>query len=336
MKISVVIPTIRPSEPLFRFQLPSLARQTMPKDEWELILVDDFPESREQKVKEFAEENGVNIKWMRSKPSYYRTNTAIACARNTGLIYADGELCVFIDDYSWVKPQYLETMWKGYDPVRGYSLIGPVTAIEYPTEPYPEDLSTLAIKHGDTRIPVENIPFGVPVKWKKEWREHRREMWDCPAGWFYTSNASAPLDKIIEVNGFWEIADLTREEDVLMGLALERAGWKFRFFNTPESTVYHIAHGPEPANPKPRYKEVTYEQLGWKPGYVNGRLVMGLIGPGKCGLNTAPDEVQLVTRDVFNTQYPGSWGLIEHFRRNPNLKFNAEIGFDLREERMKV
>jgi hypothetical protein len=63
---------------------------------------------------------------------------------------------------------------------------------------------------------------------------------------------------------------------------------------------------------------------------------MGLIGPGKCGLNTASDEVQLVTRDVFNTQYPGSWGLIEHFRRNPNLKFNAEIGFDLREERMKA
>jgi len=338
MKVSVIIPTIRPSEALFGFQLPSLASQTMSKAEWELLLVDDFPESREEKVREFAEEHGVDIKWMRSKPSHYRTNAPIGCARNTGLIHAEGELCVFIDDFIWVKPGYLETMWKGYDQLKGYSLIGPATAIEYPKPPYPTDFSELKIEHKDARIPVEKMPFDGRAdkhgRWKEDWREHRTDMWDCPPGWFYTCNASAPLDKIIQVNGFWEIGDLTREEDVLMGLALDRVGWRFRFLNTPDSTVYHACHGPGHASPKPRYKEVTYEQLGWKAGEVNRRPVLGLVGPGKCGLDTAPDEVQIVTRDIFNTQYPGSWALIEHFKKTPTLKFNAEIGFDLRTERM--
>ena len=57
MKVSVIIPTIRPSEPLLMFQLPSLAAQTMPKTEWELILIDDFPISREARIGEFADLN---------------------------------------------------------------------------------------------------------------------------------------------------------------------------------------------------------------------------------------------------------------------------------------
>lgn len=338
MKISVIIPTIRPSEALFGFQLPSLVNQTMPKSEYEIIIVDDYPESREEKIKKFAKKHGVNIKWMRSKPSYWRTNEPIGCARNTALIHADGELCVFIDDFSWVKPKYLETMWHFYDPIKGYSVIGSVLAMEYPKPPYPKDMSVLQIRHKDARIPVEQIPFGRPMRWRDEWREHRKDMWRCPSGWFYTSNASAPLDKIVQVNGFWEIADITREEDILMGLALERVGWVFHFLNMPDATVYHACHDlPEHNLEKKRlYKKVTYEQLGWKTRQLNGRPVLGLMGSGKCGLDTAPDEIQLVTKDFFNTGHPGSWALIDHFRRTPNLKFNEKIGFDLRAERMLV
>jgi len=341
MKISVIIPTMRPLG-LFEFQLPALANQEMPKRDWELVLIDDYPDSREKKVGEFADEHGMNVKWMRSKPSYWRTNAPIGCARNTGLIHAEGKLCVFFDDFSWVKPKYLETMWRIYDSVKGHSLIGPVTAIEYPKTPYPKDMSTLEIRHEDDRIPVEKmvatgLPGGYATDWRGDWREHRDLATPAPAGWFYTCNASAPLDKIIEVNGFWEIADLTREEDVLMGLALERVGWKFCFLNSPDATVYHACHDrPEHALQIKRYKKISYEQLGWEEGTIkNGHSVLGMIGPGKCGLNTASDEVQLVTKDVFKTEHPGSWALIEHFIKNPNLKFNAEIGFDLREEREK-
>jgi hypothetical protein len=205
-----------------------------------------------------------------------------------------------------------------------------------PKPPYPEDFSVLKITR-DKRIPAEAVPFDgraeVGGHWREEWSEHRKSMWNCPAGWFYTCNASAPLDKIVEVNGFWEIADLTREEDVLMGLALERKGWHFRFLNAPEATVYHACHG-DAEELRRRYKKVTFEQLGWKTKTVKDREVAGMVGPGKSGLDTKPDEVQVVTRDIFNTAYPGSWALISHFKNTPNLKFNEEIGFDLRTERM--
>lgn len=180
----------------------------------------------------------------------------------------------------------------------------------------------------------------------------RGKMKDAHPGWFFTSNAGGPLDKIVEVNGFWEIMDLTREEDVMMGLALERAGCKFWFRTDPDMTAFHMCHEDPSLNPPKRYKVVTFEELGWgtrgfgktKAEFENlikaGKLqlydVYGVLGHGRCGLNTAPDEIQLVTRDIFNTEHPGSWALIEHFRKNPNLKFNEEIGFDLAEERRKV
>jgi len=342
VKISVILPTVR-EKGLFDITLPGLLRQTMPKEDWELVLVDDFPRSREADVRRYAGEHGMNVKWMRSKPARWRTNAPIACARNTGLIHAEGELCVFIDDFSWVRPRYLETVWGAYDPVDGFSHIGPVVSVEYSEPPYPDDLSRLRVRHGDHRVREVPTAYGIPGgRREKVYEEHRRAAAPCPAGWFFTSNASAPLEKIVEVNGFWEILDTCREEDVMMGLALERAGWRFCFMDTPDATVYHVCHDyPELTPRNRRYREVTYEQLGWgkleTDEYGGGhRGIEGMTGRGRCGLDTAPDEVQLITKDVFNTEHPGSWACIEHFRRNPDLKFNTEIGFDLAEERRKV
>jgi len=333
MKISVIIPTIR-SGGIFEFELPALANQTMPKEDYEVILVDDYPTNRETEATQFAEETGLKLKWMRGKKPYWRSNQNIANARNTALCFAEGELVVFIDDYSWVNSEYLETVWTIYNEKKQYSLIGPVSSIEYSEPPYPKDLSTLKIRAEDRRLLNVPTAFGIQGKVKEKVHlEHRRNSF-CSGSWFYTSNASAPLEKIIEVNGFWEIADLTREEDILLGLALERFGWKFRFLKSPESTVYHMNHGWPELQDKPKYQEVTYKELGWEAAEIKGKMVEGAGGRGICGLNTKPNQVQLVTKDVFNTQYPGSWALLEHFKKTNDLKFNREIGFDLNWETM--
>lgn len=333
MKISVILPTIRPSG--IEIALIGLSKQTMPQDDFELIIVDDYPGHEKEDAIRTMQGHGIkNAKWMRSKPSHWRTNAPIACARNTGLIHAEGELCVFIDDFTWVRPRFLEGHWRTFEQDR--CPIGAVTSVEYSENP-PADLSTLPVRYGDRR-------------WQGAMQ--REEMKDAHPGWFFTSNASAPLDKIIEVNGFWEIMDLTREEDVVMGLALERVGCKFWFKADPDMMAFHMCHDdPKLDHPK-RYKVVTFECLGWesrgfgmtkaelealiKAGKVQLYDVYGVLGHGKCGLDTAPDEIQLVTKDVFNTEHPGSWACIEHFRDNPNLKFNEEIGFDLAEERREI
>lgn len=313
MKISVIIPTIR-SGKLIDFQLPSFAKQTFPKEEFEVIIIDDHVDSRKDQVEDFGKANGMNIKWMRSKKPYYRCNANMGCARNTGLIRTQGELVIFNDDFSYVKPSYLEKAWNVYKGNPGISHIGAIVRLEYREPPYTES--------------IDSLIMGIASK------DPRRKSSPCRYDWFFTANASAPLKDIIKVNGFWEMADLTREEDVLMGYALARVGRKFCFMDEPDLSVYHMSHD---ACAMPiKYKEISFADLGWKDVEVGGRLIRGLGGKGRCGLNTAPDEIQRVTRDMFNTRNPGSWALIEYFNKNQRLIFNKEIGFDLAEERRKI
>ena len=334
LKISVVLPTIRPRGLNITFS--GLSKQTLPRDEFETVIIDDYPPRTQTAVLQSAERYGIkNVKWMRSKPSHWRVNAPIACARNTGLIHAEGELIVFLDDYSWVKPQYLSNHWMVYSKFQSHSLIGPVISVTYSENP-PEDLSKLEWRGDDTRKRLIPPDYGHGGAYREKiYSEGRETTWDCPAGWFFTSNASAPLEKIVEVNGFWEMADMTREEDVLMGLALERAGWKFVFLHGLETSAFHMDHGLPKLEIPSRYKPVTFEDLGWEKAVVKGHPhhVLGAGGHGTCGLDTKPNEIQLVTKDVFNTEHPGSWALIQRFRETPDLILNEEIGFNLREER---
>lgn len=311
MRISIIIPTIR-SGKLVDFQLPSFAKQTFPKEKFEIVIVDDCPISRKDQIENFGRSNGLNIKWMRSKKPYYRSNASIGCARNTGLIHAEGDLIIFIDDFSYIKPKYLEKVWDVYRNKHKTSHIGPVMRLEHREPPYTDNIDSHIIG-----------------------KDPRRKKCPCLCGWFFTSNASAPLESIIKVNGFWEIADLTREEDVLMGLSLDRVGRKFCFSDDPDMAVYHMTHDAH-AMPTGKFKDISYSELGWENVNYKGRLVHGLGGKGRCGLNTGPNEIQRVTRDVFGTKFPGSWALTEHFKKHKHLKFNEEIGFDLKKERKKI
>lgn len=321
MKISIIIPTIR-SGKMVDFQLPSFAKQTFPKGKFEIIIVDDSPIDRKEQIENFGKANNLNIKWMRSKKPYYRSNANIGCARNTGLIHAQGKLIIFMDDFSVIRRKYLENVWSIYKQDKSFSHIGPVISVEYQDNP-PENINELKIRHGDERS-----------KRSKECSKIGHKLRECNNAWFYTSNVSSRLKDLIKINGFWEMADLTREEDVLMGKALERIGRKLCFVNDPDISVYHMTH--DTIKMERKYKEITFKELGWEDVNINGRLIMGYGGKGKCGLNTHSDEIQRVTKDVFDTKNPGSWALIEHFKKNKNLKFNREIGFDLAEERRKI
>jgi len=337
LKISIILPTIR-YKCLFDLQLPSISNQRFPKDDFELIIIDDYPENRENAVNKYAAEHNLNIKWMRSKPAHWRCNANIGCSRNTGLIQATGELVVFIDDYSWIPPDYLECVWDLYKSGDNISLIGPVLTLNYSEPPYPDNIEQFELKHSDSRIvdiPIYQNYYGIKSFLKPLYDEHRYPLTQCPPGWFFTSNATSPLDKLIQANGFWEIADLTREEDALMGLMLERLGQTFCFSDHPHNKVYHMDHDSEPM-PQSKYKNITYEDLGWENIIIDGNNTSGGGGHGSNGLTTPEDTAQLVTKDVYGTKYPGSWGLIEHFNSHHDLVFNRDIGFNLIEEREKI
>ncbi|MCK5385960.1 MAG: glycosyltransferase family 2 protein [Gammaproteobacteria bacterium] len=338
MKISIILPTIR-SKSLFELQLPSISNQIFPKDNFELIIIDDYHENREGMVNNYAAEHELNIKWMRSKPAHYRCNANIGCSRNTGLIHATGELVVFIDDYSWIPPGYLEHVWNFYKSCENISLIGPVLTLNFSEPPYPDNIEQFELKHSDCRtkdIPIYQNHYGIKSFQKPLYDEHRHPQTQSPPGWFFTSNATAPLDKLIQANGFWEIADLTREEDALMGLMLDRLGQTFCYSDHPHNRVYHMEHDNTEPMPPDKYKKVIYEDIGWENVTIDGNDTHGGGGNGLNGLSTQEDTIQLVTKDVYNTTYPGSWGLIEYFNTHHDLVFNHDIGFNLSEERNKI
>ena len=317
MKISIILTTNRNGK-LLDVQLPAFADQTFPREDFEVVIIDDASTSRKDQIENFAKTNGVNIQWMRGKKPYYRVLQIIGSGRNTGLIHAKGELAIFIDDYSYIKPEYLEKMWGIYKENPGCSPVGPVVGCWDSSYERLKN-NEFDIENGDKRSALTKT-IGVSLH--------------CPSNWFYTSNASAPLREIIKANGFWELADLTREEDVMMGMMLNKNGQMFCYANTPETTVYHLYHGKEQVDKK--YKIVTFKDLGWETAEINGRIVDGGGGKGKCGFDTAPEEIQLVTKDIFNTKYPGSWGLFEYLLLHPDFIFNSENGFNLRDERKKA
>lgn len=332
MKISVILPTNRPDGHLYA--LYSLKEQSMPGEDWELIIVDDYPYREIAHIGEVGLELGIkNMRVLRSKANYWRSNRLIANARNTGLIYAEGELVVFLDDYCWVKPGWLKEHWKTYKR-SPYTMLGPMQAVKYVPGVY-RDLDRLPPPERDEGYWNEREKLRkyeskeqkarnreVDCVWLRDQRGER-DVEDCSAGWFYCCNASAPLDKIILVNGFEEEYDLTSEEDIDLGLRLSKAGCRFWYRTCDDCYVYHMDHREiDKERESGKYKEVTYQELR-RRGTIESR----------------EDEVQLVLKEKYGTRYDGSWGLHERNRRVPswvaaNIVHGKRI-FDLRKERRR-
>ena len=231
--VSVNFATIREGwmENTFR----ALGQQTMPKNLFEFVIVDDWGD-RWDLVRRLAEEHRVNVKYMQSKPWHWKSNRQLGNARNTGFIHCEGEIVVFLDDYSWVEPAFLATHWDLYR-ARGRAVIGVVQAVE------PE--------HGNvfSKANLQVVKKDRDERWKNIYPQHEKD--DCNAGWFWTFNASAPMRSIVRVNGYDERYDCAGEDDVDLGLRLARIGVKFLYTADPKIKVYHMKHNGGQSRPSP-------------------------------------------------------------------------------------
>jgi len=327
MKVSIIIPTNRYGG--FDITFSGLGKQTFDNNDWEVIIIDDFIENRKNECLSIAKKCSVkNILYLSSKSNYWRSNSLISNSRNTGLIYAKGELIISSDDYEWFAPKFIEEHWKMYNEGK-YTLIGGGHAVKYNTEKINE---INKLYSPDAKDDIENITVrdGISYKHFPMFMDTRtpNNVENCGGGWFYSFNASAPLNKIIEVNGFDEEFDLTREEDVDIGLRLEKVGCKFHYISNENTDIIQMDHRPVDIMMKEKklfnnkYKDITYEDL-------RKRNV----------IESNKDEVQLVLKEKYGTMYDGSWGL--HERRRLNNTFHANIVnnvkiFDLKEERKRI
>ncbi len=90
-KASIIIPTYNRRH-LLTLTLKSLCQQTLPKEDFEVIIVDDgSTDDTKEVVADFS--NSLNTKYIYQEKDGFR----VAAARNKGILSSEGNICIFID-----------------------------------------------------------------------------------------------------------------------------------------------------------------------------------------------------------------------------------------------
>lgn len=112
MKVSVIIPTYKPQDYLWEC-LDSLCNQTMPHDEYEVVVVlNGEREPYEQDIRDYFFRAHCGVAWKYA----YSQEAGVSNARNVGLDMATGKYITFIDDDDYVSPTYLEGLYNASSP----------------------------------------------------------------------------------------------------------------------------------------------------------------------------------------------------------------------------
>jgi glycosyltransferase involved in cell wall biosynthesis len=100
IKASIIIPTFNRQASLLE-TLDSLFNQTFPRENFEIIVVDDGSTDETEKVMIEMEKNHFNLRYLRQE------NKGAASARNLGILNANGEIIGFTDDDCTVNSTWI-------------------------------------------------------------------------------------------------------------------------------------------------------------------------------------------------------------------------------------
>jgi len=197
-------------------QLYYFAQQTF-KD-FELVILDDLHDERKDLIVDLAKK--LNLSIIYNKPRRFKKNT-VTCLhslfRNEALIYSNGEYIIFFDDYQIPTPTFIEEHLKYLNNNTG--VVGQQIMLK--------------------KMEINNPNF-TDVK-QPDPRNSENKVKDAHYGHFWTNNCSAPLNKIIEVNGFDErYIGGSGGEDYDLGLRLTKVGLKLIY--NPNALCYHVDH----------------------------------------------------------------------------------------------
>ena len=189
MKITVLTPTV--GYGLLTAQRMALEDQTFKDFEW--IIIDD------NYGKIILDNTSFPITHM--KPKNPKVYPAIASACNDGLIYAQGELIYFMNDYILPHPECLARHWEIYQKYPKAMISG--RGIQTVIEPVVLNLVKGDQPAADYRMWLFDNFFR-----KERLEDNLYEVFrDGVQNWWAGRNDSAPLEAILACNGFDETFD---------------------------------------------------------------------------------------------------------------------------------
>ena len=120
VKVSVLLCTYRWGG--LDVSLAGLSDQTFRN--FEVILCDPHYDARKDAVEEYNKK--FNVPLVHVRP--FRDNMPLDSGskhRNSAICYAEGEICIFLCDYAFVRPDWIQRHWNIHEKYDGYSGVGP-------------------------------------------------------------------------------------------------------------------------------------------------------------------------------------------------------------------
>jgi glycosyltransferase involved in cell wall biosynthesis len=130
MRISVIICTHNPRESYLRRTLAALEAQTLSKDQWELLVIDNASES--------PVVGGFELSWHPRSAHIREHEIGLTPARLRGISEAVADLLLFVDDDNVLAPDYLSTLLEIHQRMPEMAVIGSGSIVgEFEIEPPP-------------------------------------------------------------------------------------------------------------------------------------------------------------------------------------------------------
>ncbi|MFT5758456.1 MAG: GT2 family glycosyltransferase [Alteromonadaceae bacterium] len=223
MKISVVIPTYNRSD-LLKRTLASLKNQSLNKDDYEVIVVDDGGKDDTESVcNQFLDE--MNIRYLWQKDLGFRAGKA----RNLGITYAEGKYIVLIDSGIIMSSHSLTNhLIKHESDTCPKVLIGYVYGFGAAGNDAELLKSSICANDVDVAIELAKTKGLIDIR-QSQYDDlgDNISLWPAPFDIFWTAHVSAERQALISCGLFDERFNSWGGEDVELGIRLFKNNNKF-------------------------------------------------------------------------------------------------------------
>lgn len=202
-------------DPAYAWFVDSLAAQTEPEDELEVVFVDGLHDGERERMLDRLVAGRFPHRHVPAKPNPWNGRhrltrgqyAATSSARNTGIVYATKPYLVFVDDLCVLGPGWWRQVKRAARERR-------VVAGAY------QKRHDMVVRGGN--LVSSRLDFaGLDCRWS---RGDPDALTPIGGGELFGAGVGAPRDLLVELNGFDELCDPVGGEDYHLGLRIEFSG----------------------------------------------------------------------------------------------------------------